>query len=370
MTIEATAEQPTGEKVDSRATEPASRFLRLWPAMAMLALFWSFFVANSWFEMTMFARFMSRLAAHFLLLLGFFIWWFASRGVSRGDKFLAFAVFVVGSAAVLSIADPSIGIMAILMTISPAVFTAWVAWLWLSRNLTPTVRRVGLVATILLVLASLDLIRWDGLEGTQQSEFSWRWSPTAEQIFLASHERKTDAAEPAVTLAAWTLQRGDVPSFRGVDRDGVAAGDGLALDWSKQVPQKVWRQRLGPGWSSLIVVDGHVVTQEQRDAEEVVACYDAATGKELWVHADKVRFHESLSGAGPRGTPEFADGRIYALGGRGNLNCLEAATGKLLWSHDLVEEAKATVPQWGFAVSPLVADGKVIVYAPGKNPMG
>jgi outer membrane protein assembly factor BamB len=341
----------------------------------MLALFWSFYFVSAWFEMTMFARFMSRLAAHFLLLLGFFCWWFASRGVSCSDKFLTFAVFVLGSAAVLAIADPSIGIMAILMTISPAVMTAWVAWLWLSRSVTPTTRRVGLCAVILLVLGSLDLIRWDGVEGTQRSEFSWRWTPTSEQIFLASHEAQAATASAATTDAAeaapaWTLQKHDVPSFRGAERDGVVGGEGLLLDWSKEAPKQVWRQRLGPGWSSLIVVDGNVVTQEQRDDAEVVACYDAATGAEKWVHADKVRFHESLSGAGPRGTPEFVDGRIYAIGGLGNLNCLDAATGKLLWTHDLVKESQAAVPQWGFAVSPLAVDGKVIVFAPGKEADG
>jgi len=318
----------------------------------------------------MFARFMSRLAAHGLLLVGFFSWWFANRAVSWTDKLLALAVFVLGSALVLTLADPSIGVMSIFMMTAPVVFTVWVAWLWLSRDAAPSVRRAGLAVVILLVLASLDFIRWDGLEGNQKSELSWRWSPTAEQIFLASHEKNAADSQPAAPLDAWEVQPGDVPGFRGKARDGVAAGDGLALDWSERDPQKIWRQRLGPGWSSLIVVDGHVVTQEQRDAEEVIVCYDSATGKELWVHADKVRFHEGLSGAGPRGTPEFADGKIYALGGTGILNCLDAASGKLLWSHDLVQAAKAVVPQWGFAVSPLVVDGQVIAFAPGKEAAG
>jgi outer membrane protein assembly factor BamB len=160
-----------------------------------------------------------------------------------------------------------------------------------------------------------------------------------------------------------------VTGFRGTKRDGVVTGSHLQLDWTA-APQQIWRQRIGPAWSSLIVVNGHVVTQEQRDEAEVVACYDAATGKEAWVFEDDVRFHESLSGAGPRGTPAFADGKIFALGGKGNLHCLDAVTGKPLWSHDLVAEAKATVPQWGFAVSPLVVDGKVIVFAPGKDADG
>ena len=42
-----------------------------------------------------------------------------------------------------------------------------------------------------------------------------------------------------------------------------------------------------------------------------------ATGQEIWVHEDATRFEESLSGAGPRGTPTYSEGRIYAYGGKG-----------------------------------------------------
>ena len=41
-------------------------------------------------------------------------------------------------------------------------------------------------------------------------------------------------------------------------------------------------------------------------------------------------------------------------------------SGRTIWWRKL----KATVPQWGFAVSPLVVDGKVIVFAPGKDADG
>ena len=186
----------------------------------------------------------------------------------------------------------------------------------------------------------------------------------------SSPSHAANVTEPAATIDEWSLQPGDVPGFRGAQRDGVASGAKLDLDWTAHAPKQIWRQRLGPGWSSLIVVDGHVVTQEQREQSEVVACYDAATGKEIWVHADPVRFFEGLSGAGPRGTPEFADGRIYAIGGRGISIVSTRRRGSSLWSHDLVAEAGATVPQWGFAVSPLVVDGKVIVFAPGKESAG
>jgi outer membrane protein assembly factor BamB len=120
----------------------------------------------------------------------------------------------------------------------------------------------------------------------------------------------------------------------------------------------------------MIVVDGHLVTQEQRGEVETVVCYEAATGKEQWAHNDTKRFHEELAGAGPRGTPTFADGRIYALGAKGTLNCLIAETGASVWSRDIVADAgvaPADQPQWGYSISPLVVDGLVIVFAGGTS---
>jgi outer membrane protein assembly factor BamB len=359
--ISAAAPAVLGEKQrDAHLTRPR----HLWPPVVMLALFWAFYFANDQLDMSMFARFMSRLGAHALLLAGFFAWWLSRRQLSWGERLQAVLVCAVGTIIVLTVADPSVnGWTMFLGALAPMV-TAWTAALFFTRNSSSAIRRAAVGLSILLVLGAFTLLRWDGIDGAQHGEYSWRWQPTSEALFLAAH--KATAPEAPAELAAWTLQPEDVPGFRGANRDAILDGTRLELDWNSHAPQQAWRQRLGPAWSSLIVVDGHVVTQEQRDEEEVVACYDATSGKEIWVHADPVRFFEGLSGAGPRGTPTFADGRIYALGGKGHLDCLDAATGKLVWSHDLVEEAAAVVPMWGFAVSPLVTGGKVIVFAPGS----
>ena len=72
----------------------------------------------------------------------------------------------------------------------------------------------------------------------------------------------------------------------------------------------------------------------------------------------------------PRATPTFHAGRLYAFGASGHLNCLDAASGKPLWSHDVAAEFKASdqdIPQWGFASSPLVAQGVVVVFAGARK---
>jgi outer membrane protein assembly factor BamB len=97
------------------------------------------------------------------------------------------------------------------------------------------------------------------------------------------------------------------------------------------------------------------------------ACLDAATGRTLWSHEDAVRHEDVQSGPGPRATPTFADGRLFALGATGILNCLDAATGQRHWFRDLGADAESSVPLWGFASSPLVVGDLVVVFAGGKS---
>jgi outer membrane protein assembly factor BamB len=180
-------------------------------------------------------------------------------------------------------------------------------------------------------------------------------------------ERAERRAQPTTsTTETVTARLGDWMEFRGPGRDGVIRGATIATDWNA-APKPVWRHRVGPGWSSVIVVDGRLFTQEQHGEREAVVCYDAATGNELWSHEDAARFWESVAGAGPRATPTFADGRLYTFGATGILNCLDPATGTADWTRDVAAEVGAKPPMWGFSGSPLVTDGLVIVFAGGEN---
>ena len=127
----------------------------------------------------------------------------------------------------------------------------------------------------------------------------------------------------------------------------------------------MWRRAVGPGWSSFAVSGDLLYTQEQRGDDEIVACYRVSTGEPVWRHRDGVRFWESNGGAGPRGTPTLHEGRVYAFGATGILNALDAATGRVVWSRNVASDTGRTVPDWGFASSPLVVDDVVIVAAAG-----
>ena len=77
----------------------------------------------------------------------------------------------------------------------------------------------------------------------------------------------------------------------------------IETDWSASPPVELWRRPIGLGWSSFAARGNFLYTQEQRGNEDLVACYEVATGEPLWRHGDAARFFKSNGGAGPRATP-------------------------------------------------------------------
>jgi outer membrane protein assembly factor BamB len=296
------------------------------------------------------------------------LWWvFASR-VSWTDRLLVLLFFGVSALAVRPLADPSFFYMNYgpIVRGLPLATTALVLWLLVTPWLAWPARRLGTALAILLAWGYCDLVRLDGVWGDFNAQVSWRWEQTDEQRYLAELGKRESAATTVVDKKV-VLRPGDWPGFRGPNRDSRISGVRIATDWQAHPPKLLWKQRIGPGWSSFAVIGDRAYTQEQRGDNEAVVCYDANTGAELWAHVDATRFYEEIGGAGPRSTPTFADGWLYTFGANGKLNCLDPATGQARWSRDVAAEASAKVPKWGFSSSPLVTQGLVSVFAGGPG---
>jgi outer membrane protein assembly factor BamB len=166
-------------------------------------------------------------------------------------------------------------------------------------------------------------------------------------------------AAPAATINAnW-------PGFRGPDRDGVYR-EPIRLSWEGLTP--MWKKTAGGGRASFAIGGGRAFTIEQRQRNEVVVAYDVLTGKELWTNAWPERFSQWMGGGeGPRATPAWADGRVFALGARGELRSLDAETGKVVWRTNILTDAGARNLRWGMAGSPLIAGDAVIVQPGGTG---
>lgn len=247
-----------------------------------------------------------------------------------------------------------------------AALVVWVGWLTISVPLPAAPRKAGLIASLVALWGLAAALQIDTTDADLIPTLRWRWTPTNEEIFLA--ERKA-APPPAATAPAVDAGPGDWPGFRGPKRDGLVTGVRLATDWKATPPVLVWKHRVGPGWGSFAVAGGRLFTQEQRGADEAVVCYDAGTGTEVWEYKTPARFAEAIAGPGPRATPTIHGGKVYAQGATGKLVRLDAATGTRDWEADVVA-AGGSLAQWGYAASPLVTDGLVIVYAGGGNGKG
>jgi outer membrane protein assembly factor BamB len=155
-------------------------------------------------------------------------------------------------------------------------------------------------------------------------------------------------------------------NFRGPNRDGRYDELQVLTQWPASGLVPVWKQPIGVGYASFVIADGRAYTIEQRRGQEVVTAYDVATGRELWKQGWNAQYSDT-TGDGPRATPTWDDGRIYALGATGELRCLDAKTGAVAWGRNILTENQASNLSWAMAGSPLIVDDKVIVLPGGPN---
>ena len=323
-----------------------------------------------------------------------YLWWLFASRAPWVERLGAVALTVLAIVATRPLLDKSIagGAMGMLfyILVIPILAIALVAWAVATRHLPDGMRRATMAATIVVACGAWTLVRTGGFDTSFRNDFAWRWSQTPEERLLAAEASKPlppPTTAPPQTLAAPVAAPSAVPSalpsappasieaapeplvadagataaapartaswdtnwpgFRGPERDGVVRGSRIRTDWSASPPVELWRREVGPGWSSFAVRGDVLYTQEQRGDEEVVASYRVATGDPIWRHRDAARFWESNAGAGPRGTPSLAGGRVYTLGATGIVNALDARDGTVAWTRNAAADTGAKVPVLG-----------------------
>jgi len=184
--------------------------------------------------------------------------------------------------------------------------------------------------------------------------------PVAPAPSTAAPSAKAEAAPSIGPAPYWT-------DFRGPGRDGTYGEVPVLADWPAAGLTPLWKQPIGGGYASFVVARGRAFTIEQRGAQEVVAAYDVPTGRELWTNSWAAEFRESMGGDGPRATPTWSNGRVYALGATGELRALDDASGKVIWRTNILDDSHARNLDWGMAAAPLIVDDMVIVLPGGAN---
>jgi outer membrane protein assembly factor BamB len=132
--------------------------------------------------------------------------------------------------------------------------------------------------------------------------------------------------------------------------------------------RELWRRPLGSGFSAISIAGARGFTGLSDGGSDFLAAIDLATGRELW----RTRLGEAYRGHdgskdGPISTPTVDGSRVFIVGPRGLLLAAHADTGKELWRVDLATDLAAPAPFYGFATSPLVTGGLVVVNAGGEK---
>ena len=194
------------------------------------------------------------------------------------------------------------------------------------------------------------------------------------------------AATLSVSAASW-------PQYRGPNASGLDASTPLPTSWNSATGENIRWQTPLPGLahaSPIVSGDRIYVTTAISAAGAVdlkVGLYgdigaakdnashqwrllalDRATGKILWNrlgHEGVPKSVRHTKATHCNSTPATDGTRIVAIFGSEGLFCFDATDGRLLWKKDLgpMDSGYFAMPsaQWGYAASPIIHAGKVIV---------
>jgi len=191
-------------------------------------------------------------------------------------------------------------------------------------------------------------------------------------------------------LAALPAAAANWPQYRGVQASGIDAAAPLPTRWNVETGDNIRWQTSIPGlahaspivWGDRVYIAtavggkqelkvglyGNIDSVKNDEAYEWrLLALEKSTGKVLWnvlAHGGVPKVARHTKGTHANSTPATDGQNIVAIFGSEGLFCFDT-TGKLQWRKDLgsMDSGYFQVPsaQWGFASSPVIHDGKVIV---------
>ncbi|MBM63457.1 MAG: serine/threonine protein kinase [Acidobacteria bacterium] len=163
----------------------------------------------------------------------------------------------------------------------------------------------------------------------------------------------------------------DWPSWRGRGQTGVSEETRLVTSWSPDGENLIWSDTW-VGRSTPAVFDGRVCANGRTgagiDEQEVVACWNAETGEQLWQHNfnvlnTTVPFNR-VGWGNVTGDPDT--GFLYAMNIDGHLNTFDRE-GNIVWSWRLAEDLGRASGYGGRTSTPIVDEDQLLLSLIGSG---
>ena len=178
-----------------------------------------------------------------------------------------------------------------------------------------------------------------------------------------------------------SAQAKDWPQYHGINSNRTTEEKIPNTDWDSKEPKKLWSAMTPTGFSSMILADGAAYTNISEEIDgipsEVCISFDANTGETRWkANLDLWRVdngggnagtRDNKGGDGPRTTPSYSDGKVYAYTSDMRLICLSAEDGEEVWSVEVIKSHKGRNIRWENAAAPLIEGDLVIVQGGGPG---
>jgi outer membrane protein assembly factor BamB len=175
---------------------------------------------------------------------------------------------------------------------------------------------------------------------------------------------KSASIAPEITSYSW-------PNFLGPHHNSQSAETDVCVQWPPSGPPVLWRQSIGTGYSSPVVDGGRVYVTHRIGDQEIVSCFDAATGQSAWRSASPTSYDCPVAYSdGPYSTPSISQGRCFAIGAQARLRCLDATTGDLVWERLLQSEFRLDDGMFPVSTSPYAWRDLLIVNVGGSQGSG
>lgn len=161
--------------------------------------------------------------------------------------------------------------------------------------------------------------------------------------------------QSAATAQQW-------PQWRGKAFDSVAEGQALPIEFGLD-KNLLWKTDLpgAAGASPIVAGDRIFLTTQMGPSGLGMVCL-STSGELLWQHSfdrpDQSRRMDNANAASP--SPVTDGKHVWAVMGTGEIRCL-TVDGERVWDFDLQQELGKFKMLFGYATSPVLADGKLFV---------